>query len=895
MRSTWLATVYQLDWPKSKISTTGNIVEINAQKKLMITILDSLVSANMNAVCFQVRSRCDAMYKSSYEPWAEDLVATRGMDPGYDPLAFVIEEGHKRGIEVHAWVNPYRFESVAGQWKGLPGDYNTDHPDWVLTHGTAAILNPGLPEVRQRITDIIKEIVTNYDVDGILFDDYFYLSGTTTEDAVTYSKYNTTGLTLADWRRDNVNKMIAQVYNMIQGIKPQVRFGVAPAGIWDVSASIAASYGLTLPPGISGGYAYNSIYCDPVAWLQQGTVDYISPQIYWTTGSGSTDYNVLSPWWSDVALHFGKHFYSSHSISALTATSSASSVQINGVTLPSMGFSSMEQAISKENVPVQLRFGSAEVGLQIDANRNSDKNDAPGSIFYSTTKLYSTPGFVKYLKTNKFINKALTPAIHWKSLSTPKVVSNISLNGNTLTWTPSAENVRYAIYAIPISEINNPEVFNSSEYLLGVSYGANYSLNQSADFSNKTFAVATLDRYGKESSPVIMGQPATLAPTPVLTYPTDQTNVVSPFAFTWQAVPGAISYILEVAADPAFSDLICAREVYTNSIYTSNLKPLVNGKTYYFRVKAKVVGALSETSSVRSFVSSIFSIDYPVNASENETLTPKISWTNAGEGAVYQLEIATATTFLNDLIVYSATLNSNNFQVPSGVLVGLNTYYIRIKTQINGMETSTPIVHFTTKAETPDVPQISFPLSGSIVENSLLKVNWNEEPRAKNFRIELCSLESFSPRQTKIKQVDPFVYETTYDGLTSGTYYLRARAEYFQKNNSGSIVTSYTNWSDTIKVNFSLSTGLKDSYQNENLCYVISQETNKQLCVNLVLPSRITVTLKSIAGVYIADLWKGEMPAGLHSVDIPAEGLTSGVYLLVVEMDGKKKVFKILK
>ena len=147
MRASWLATVYQLDWPKSVVSQTGNEVEINTQKRLMTRILDSLVSANMNAVCFQVRSRCDAMYRSSYEPWASDLVKKRGLDPGYDPLAFVVEEGHKRGLEVHAWVNPYRYESSVSDatWNELPNDYRVSNPEWMLQVGNASILDPGLP------------------------------------------------------------------------------------------------------------------------------------------------------------------------------------------------------------------------------------------------------------------------------------------------------------------------------------------------------------------------------------------------------------------------------------------------------------------------------------------------------------------------------------------------------------------------------------------------------------------------------------------------------------------------------------------------------------------------------------------------------------------------------
>ncbi|MGL5894261.1 MAG: glycoside hydrolase family 10 protein, partial [Bacteroidales bacterium] len=156
MRATWLATVYSLDWPNTKISNTGNLSQINSQKNSMIRILDSLQRANVNSLCFQVRSRCDAMYKSSYEPWSSDLVATRGLEPGYDPLEFVIQESHKRGIQVHAWLNPYRFESSRDAWLGQVGDYRESNPEWVMIYEDGkSILDPGQPGVKHLIKSIV--------------------------------------------------------------------------------------------------------------------------------------------------------------------------------------------------------------------------------------------------------------------------------------------------------------------------------------------------------------------------------------------------------------------------------------------------------------------------------------------------------------------------------------------------------------------------------------------------------------------------------------------------------------------------------------------------------------------------------------------------------------------
>ena len=151
VRAFWLSTVWRLTWPKTTvISNTGNAQEIQEQKDELIMLLDSVKAANANTVYFQVRGRCDAMYKSSYEPWSSDLVATRGMDPGYDPLLFAVEEAHKRGIEIHAWFNPYRYESVLHQWDGTPQNYRESHPEWLLDYSDGSILNPAMPEVRDR-------------------------------------------------------------------------------------------------------------------------------------------------------------------------------------------------------------------------------------------------------------------------------------------------------------------------------------------------------------------------------------------------------------------------------------------------------------------------------------------------------------------------------------------------------------------------------------------------------------------------------------------------------------------------------------------------------------------------------------------------------------------------
>jgi uncharacterized lipoprotein YddW (UPF0748 family) len=264
VRAVWLTTVWGLDWPSSTVS--------ESQKSGLINILNKLQAANFNTVFFQVRGMSDAMYKSKYEPWSQYLTSVRGADPGWDPLEYIMEEAHTRGIEVHAWLNPYRYSTSAESHGNLPNDYAAAHPDWLMDYGSyTKILNPGMPEVRQRICDIITDIITRYDVDGIVFDDYFYAdAGPHFElDAVQYQTYNPNKLSQADWRRENVNQMVRDVQARINSIKPYLTFGISPAGVAASDASVASKYGVDRCP-VGSDWQYSGIYSDPLAWLYDG-------------------------------------------------------------------------------------------------------------------------------------------------------------------------------------------------------------------------------------------------------------------------------------------------------------------------------------------------------------------------------------------------------------------------------------------------------------------------------------------------------------------------------------------------------------------------------------------------------------------------------------------------
>ena len=901
MRATWLATVWQIDWPSSVVSSTGNTVQINAQKDLMIRMLDSLVSANMNAVCFQVRSRCDAMYNSAYEPWSTDLVATRGQNPGYDPLQFVIDEGHKRGLEVHAWLNPYRYETAVNQWTGQAGDYRTAHPEWILSYsGGTCILDPGNPAVVKRIKQVVGDIIQKYDIDGILFDDYFYAYGGTpaTLDASSQALYKPAGMNVDDWRRANVNKMIAEVYDTIQVVKPYVRFGVSPFGIWTTDGTAAAKDSIALPSGITGGNMYAEIYCDPIAWLKQGKVDYVSPQLYWPTG-GSQDYGKLSPWWSAISNQFGKHFYSSQDLSGLAASNYAPSlknskrnliVNMNGQRVNLNSLTLMERNIAFAN-PQRVsvsNFSQEEIGKQITLNRSSDENNAPGSIFFSTKPFYTTKGFVNYLKKYQFTQKAIVPAIDWKQRTELGLVSNISLLGNTLSWTSPVQNVRYAVYAIPNNKIASTGNFSISTFLQGVAYSTSFIVPANVSTSTNTFAVSILDRFGNEYPVQIKDQLKGTSVTVNMISPTNGETKIMPFNFTWQVDTSVDSYLLEIAEDINFSKIVCSRELITGEFSTTLLDVLKTGRTYYWRVKTRKPNTFDGVSEIRSFIPQRFSISDPQSGSVNASLTPTINWQNAGLNSSYLIEIATSNQFVQSTIVYSQTVSTNSFAIPPKVLSGATNYFVRVSTDILGVKTISDIVNFTTLTVVPDVPVLLTPTMNSSVFGTEIKVTW-KEGISSGYWVEMSKDITFPVRSTTIKTVGAYIYETTFTGLLPADYYFRARAIY-----SGS---TYTNWSDMLKITLKNITGI-DEFNIGSIGYKIQRNNDSEisLILNSSETTNVSISLIALSGIRIQQLCVNRpLMLGTNSIEIPIINLAKGLYLIEIKTDKDSYVLKIIR
>lgn len=882
MRSAWVATVWQLDWPSTTVTETGNELQISQQKAQMTTLLDSIAANNMNAINFQVRSRCDAMYKSSYEPWSTDLVGERGMDPGWDPLEWVIAECHKRGIECHAWINPYRYESVSNQWDGTPQCYRETNPEWMLDVDGATILNPGIPEVTDQIVKVIREIVQNYDVDGILFDDYFYLSGTpkdSTGDGDLYEAYKAAGGNLShnDWRRENVNNMVAAVYNMIQEEKPWVRFGISPAGVSCTSSTHAAKYGITKCPSGSD-WQYNSIFSDPIAWLANQSLDYISPQIYWTIGY-STDYGKIAPWWSQIAAHYNRHFYSSHSISSLTKTDA-------GYTPQSMSL--REQNISEILQPKASGPNSGsyeEFANQVRLNRSSSVDGAPGSIFYSCKYLYKTaPLFAHYLKTTVFNSPALIPAMTFKPGYNPGSISNFTRDGDQLHW-QGFDNVRYTVYAVPSSlPIMN---FNCDvEYLLGVTYEPTYTIPEDL-LSGYTYAVCVLDRYGNEYSPIFIDKPVQAMPAPVLTFPSDNTTLEAPFEFQWEAVENASAYILEVASDKDFNKLLYTRLCHTNSCSTTELEHVPVDTKLYWRVRSCGNGYSDGISDVRSVTPLILTIIYPVHGASNIELSPEVKWNFVTEGREVKMQIATTSTFEESSIVHTAWTYNISTKVPACKLGSYTTYYARLSYWRDNEQIFSDVTTFTTKAKTPQTPTILFPSDGGEFRSEdFVKATPTEG--LNKITIEVNNSTSFN-RNRYFEDCGPGIWQVSVKSgemkvasknLEEGTtYYMRVIGTY--NTPDGSAKTEY---SPVISAVYRGEGTSVESIANDNSVKVVD---NKLIINN----TNGNVTAKAInaAGIELGTLFDGYIN-GTQTVSL--DQLGKGLFIIIVDTANGRKTVK---
>ncbi|MEU1456660.1 glycoside hydrolase family 10 protein [Streptomyces avermitilis] len=301
LRGMWLATVANRDWPSRAGLTPAE------QRAELLAHLDTAVRRRLNAVFFQVRPTADALWPSPYEPWSQYLTGTQGKDPGWDPLGTAVAEAHARGLELHAWFNPYRIANHTDPTRLVASHPARRHPDWAVPYGGKLYYNPGLPEVRAFVQDAMLDAVRRYQVDGVHFDDYFYpypVAGQTFDDDAAYAAHGAGFPDRASWRRHNIDRLVTETAARVRKVRPAARFGISPFGVWRNAA--------TDPLGSdtrAGVQTYDDLYADTRTWVRERWIDYICPQVYWNIGFAAADYAKLVPWWAAVAKGTGVRLY----------------------------------------------------------------------------------------------------------------------------------------------------------------------------------------------------------------------------------------------------------------------------------------------------------------------------------------------------------------------------------------------------------------------------------------------------------------------------------------------------------------------------------------------------------------------------------------------------------
>lgn len=372
LRAVWIATVDNIDWPPRGEYNS------DSQKVAFTRILDMHKANGMNAVVVQVRPATDAFYPSPYEPWSQWLTGTQGKPPSpyYDPLDFMVAETHKRGMEFHAWMNPYRAEFKIGAVPMAPTHITRLHPDWFLTYGDKRYFDPGNKEVQQYVTAVVRDVVSRYSIDAIHFDDYFYpyrIAGKEFPDAATYQQYGN-GLSKDDWRRSNTDSVIRLLSTAIKEENNRCQFGISPFGVWRNASKDSLNGSLT-----NGGQTnYDDLYADILLWLRNGWIDYVAPQLYWEFGHKAAPYEILLDWWS-------KHTYGKNCYIGLGIYRAGS----NGAWR------------DKTQLP-----------RQIEALRNTP--NIQGMIFFSSKSFDRNPnGWNDSLRLHYFSEPATPPVLNW--------------------------------------------------------------------------------------------------------------------------------------------------------------------------------------------------------------------------------------------------------------------------------------------------------------------------------------------------------------------------------------------------------------------------------------------------------------------------------------------------
>lgn len=446
LRGVWVASVANIDYPAHP-TTDSEILKSEA-----IKILDDAVSTGFNAVFLQVRPASDAFYKSSCFPWSKYLTGSQGLAPDgdLDPLEFWVGEAHKRGIQLHAWINPYRITKKLDSepdydFSSLsPANPAVLHPDWVVKYSDGNLYyDPGIPEVRKLIIDSALEIIANYAVDGIHFDDYFY-PGRDFNDKATFAKYGSAYGNIDDWRRANVNTLVGDLSKAIKATGKTVRFGISPFGIW------ANKKSNPLGSDTLGLESYNDHYADTRKWVKEGMIDYIAPQLYWNIGYSAADYGKLLNWWRDTVKGTGAELYIGQA--AYRAGNSS---------------------------PSSAWYGVSEIARQIELNRRTP--DVKGAIFFNYTTLADNKALTAVIKAEYEQSDGLKAAIPAK-LGRPQENISTSFKSFYLNGSSDPDKPLY-LNGQPVEDRSAKGYFG---LLVPLVEGANvFTISQEASYSTR--------------------------------------------------------------------------------------------------------------------------------------------------------------------------------------------------------------------------------------------------------------------------------------------------------------------------------------------------------------------------------------------------------------------------
>ncbi len=396
-RAGWVASVANIDWP----SKPG--LPVATQKAELIALLDRAAELRLNAIVFQVRPACDALYASKLEPWSPYLTGVMGKppEPFYDPLAFAVAEAHQRGLELHAWFNPYRALHPSSKVPLSPNHISRTHPELVREYGEFLWLDPGERAVQDYSLRVVMDVVKRYDIDGVHFDDYFYPykvkdaqnQKVDFPDAASWKRYGASGsLSREDWRRDNVNRFVERVYQAIKATKPWVKFGISPFGIWQPGH----------PAQIVGLNSYEELYCDSRKWLMNGWVDYCTPQLYWSVQKPETSYPALLKWWTEQNP-LGRHLW---------------------------------PGLNSGNVGGKWTAGEIVNQIRITRDQSADS----GHIHWSMKSLLQNRGsLASTLKSDLYSEPALVPASPWLERGTPGEPRLAFRGQDRFTWSATGK------------------------------------------------------------------------------------------------------------------------------------------------------------------------------------------------------------------------------------------------------------------------------------------------------------------------------------------------------------------------------------------------------------------------------------------------------------------------